>query len=802
MNRTVLAFIASLTLLPLTASAQGAAGAGVSAPGGAATGGAAPAGPAAPALQGPLIQTPTSPGGDAAQRPTIRNEPAGPAAGAPRGEQGDRPDLKAPVAAPATADVNQRNEFQDFVSQSVGRALPLFGYDLFTGVPTTFAPVDRVPVTPGYVIGPGDEIVLRVWGQVDIDYRAVVDRNGAINIPRVGTFNVAGLRYQDLEGHLKTSIGRIFRNFELNVTLGALRSIQVFVVGNARRPGSYTVSSLSTLVNTLFASGGPSVSGSMRNIQLKRSDKVVTEFDLYDLLLKGDKSKDVPLLSGDVIYIPPIGRLVAISGSVNLPAIYETKGRTTLEDLIALSGGLTTTAAGQKVSVERIFERKVRKVDEFSLDQGGLARELTDGDLIRVFAISAKFDNAVTLRGNVAAPARYPWREGLRIKDVIPGKEALIVADYWIKRNLAVGSVIGIPGGDPRTLPGGDPRTLPGGVAEQSRFRNEVKRLLPEINWDYAVVERLNSNDLTPMLIPFNLGKAVLEGDPAQNVVLLPGDVITVFSQDDIQVPIARRTKFVRVEGEFRVSGLYQAQPGETLRQLVTRVGGATPDAYFFGAEFTRERTRIEQQKQLDTMLDRMTQDLERNSAAKVRGALTPEDAANVTTQAASQRALIERLRALKATGRIVLEIPPGTNSVGDLPDIVLDDNDRIFVPSRPSTVNVLGAVYSQGSFAYRPERRLEEYLRLAGGPTRDAEEASIYLLRADGSVISNRQSGWLSGGWLSGGFSGTKLMPDDTIVVPELFERFSWTKELKDWTQIFSQFGIGIAAIKVLKGF
>ena len=761
--------------------AQVSTGTGASGSGRAITGGA---GPTAPTPQGPSVQSPTTPGADAGQRPTLRNEPAGPAAGAPRGEQEQaaRAELKGQAAAPATADVNQRNEFQDFVTQSVGRTLPLFGYDLFGGVPSTFAPVDHVPVTPGYMIGPGDEIVLRGWGQIDIDYRAVVDRNGAINIPKVGTFTVAGLRYQDLEGHLKTSIGRIFRNFELNVTLGALRSIQVFVVGNARRPGSYTVSSLSTLVNTLFASGGPSVSGSMRHIQLKRNDKVVTEFDMYDLLLKGDKSKDVALLSGDVVYIPPIGQLVAIAGSVNLPAIYEAKGKTTLDDLIAYAGGLTTTAAGQKVSLERIFERKVRKVDEFALDQGGLARELRDGDLIRVFALSAKFDNAITLRGNVAAPARYPWREGLRIKDVIPGKDALIVADYWIKRNLAVGNA---------------PATGPGGVG----LRTDVKRVLPEINWDYAVVERLNPDDLTTTLIPFNLGKAMLGEDPGQNLVLRPGDVITIFSQDDIQVPVARRTKYVRVEGEFRVAGLYQTQPGETLRQLVARVGGVTSDAYFFGAEFTRERTRAEQQKQLDAMLDRMTQELERNSATRIRGALTTEAATNEEAQAKTQHALIERLRALKATGRIVLEIPPGTSSVGELPDIVLDDNDRIFVPSRPSTVNVLGSVYNQGSFSYRPERRLEEYLRLAGGPTRDADESSIYLLRADGSVISNRQSGWLSGGWLSGGFSGTRLMPDDTIVVPERFERFSWTKELKDWTQIFSQFGIGVAAIRVLKG-
>ena len=202
----------------------------------------------------------------------------------------------------------QRTEFQEFVAQSVGRYLPLFGYNLFEGVPTTFAPVDNVPVTPDYVVGPGDELLIRAWGQVDIDYRAVVDRNGMINIPRVGNVTVAGIRYQDLSGYLRNAIGRIFRNFELLVTLGQLRSIQIFVVGQAQRPGSYTVSSLSTLVNAVFASGRPLARGSMRRIQLKRGDKMVTEFDLYDLLLRGDKSKDAQLLPGDVIYIPPVGR--------------------------------------------------------------------------------------------------------------------------------------------------------------------------------------------------------------------------------------------------------------------------------------------------------------------------------------------------------------------------------------------------------------------------------------------------------------------------------------------------------------
>ena len=305
--------------------------------------------------------------------PSITNVPPGGAPGVRQPQQGVpgavQPrfgiDDRQPFARPGPPP--QRNKFQDFVAISLGRDLPMFGYELFADVPSTFAPVDRVPVTPDYVVGPGDELLIRAWGQVDIDYRATVDRNGAINIPRVGNITVSGIRYQDLGGYLKNAIGRVFRNFELNVTLGELRSIQVFVVGQARRPGNYTVSSLSTLVNALFASGGPSESGSMRRIQLKRGAKVVTEFDLYDLLLKGDKSKDARLLPGDVIYIPPIGPLAAVAGGVNVPAIYELRDGATLGGLLDAAGGLATTAAGQRVTVERIRDRQAREVDEFVL---------------------------------------------------------------------------------------------------------------------------------------------------------------------------------------------------------------------------------------------------------------------------------------------------------------------------------------------------------------------------------------------------------------------------------------------------
>ena len=199
------------------------------------------------------------------------------------------------------------SEFEEFVASSVGRRLPIYGHSLFDRVPTTFAPLERVPVTDDYEIGPGDEILIRAWGQIDLNGKLVVDRGGQVFLPKVGALSVAGLKYQQLPGYFRTAIGRVFRNFDLTVSMGQLRSIQVFVVGQARRPGSYTVSSLCTLVNALFASGGPSAAGSMRHIQLKRENRVVTEFDFYDLLLQGDKSKDARLLPGDVIYIPPIG---------------------------------------------------------------------------------------------------------------------------------------------------------------------------------------------------------------------------------------------------------------------------------------------------------------------------------------------------------------------------------------------------------------------------------------------------------------------------------------------------------------
>jgi polysaccharide export outer membrane protein len=731
-------------------------------------------------------------------------------------------------------------EFQYFVAGTLGYPLQIFGHDLFHNMPSTFAPLDRVPVTPDYLIGPGDELVIHAWGQIDLNFRATVDRTGSIYIPKVGAISVAGVRYDQLDEHLRAAISRVFKNFNITATLGRLRSIQVFMVGQVRRPGSYTISSLSTLVNALFASGGVSKRGSMRNIVLKRQGKEITRFDLYDLIARGDKSKDVQLLPGDVIYVPPVGNLVALAGSVNVPGIFELKDHETLDDVLAYAGGLTTTANGQKVFVDRIDEHNNRKTAEFSLDATGLKTPLRDGDIVRFLHISPRFDNAITLRGNVAVPGRYPWHQGMRVKDLIPNREFLITETFWNRQNVLginqnsttfespeqqsavqaaqqqqaaaqqqqAAAQAGRP--NPPTPPPPPPQAPQTPVVPNSQqpdttglsraeaqrvteeaLKNQVRRSAAEINWEYAVIQRMNPDDLTTHLLPFNLGKAIA-GDEQQNLVLEPGDIVTIFSQADMQVPIGQQSKFVRLEGEFHSAGVYQVQPGETLRHLIARVGGLTPQAYLYGAEFTRESVREDQQERLDQYVNELDKSIEQGASGQ-RG-LSPDEALAEHQAVEGQRRLVEKLRQLRATGRIVLQLKPDS-SLSELPDLILEDGDRFLVPFRPATVNVIGAVYNTNSFIYKPGQTFGDYLRLSGGATKNGDKGRSFIIRADGTTVSKYGHSSL----FFNNFDSTRLMAGDTIVVPEKLDKGVVLRGFKDWTTIISQFVLGAAAAKVL---
>jgi polysaccharide export outer membrane protein len=762
------------------------------------------------------------------------------------------------AASPVRFRPEPLTEFQKFVAADTGKVLPIFGGMLFRDVPATFAPLDRVPVPENYVVGPGDELMLRAWGSIAFYLRVTVDRSGSIYIPHVGQVQVAGIKFSELRNYLEGQIATTFKKFDLSVEMGQLRAIQIFVVGRNRRPGSYTVSSLSSLVDALFVSGGPSSTGSMRRIEVKRGSSVVTELDLYDFLLNGNKSKDIPLFPGDVIYVRPAGPRVALTGSVSQPAIFEIRNGETVGDVLAMAGGLTSLATLESGELERIDSRGERHVIEVHFDEAGLKMLLADGDILRVLSIVPRFDNAVTLRGNVANPGRYAWHAGMRITDLIPNKNALLTRSYWKRKNSLVFTRLdgqaqaqapdnsgGGAAADKAQVGNSSPE-LPqdddegnsataasmaqpedknqapspnepssgsaangssangvGSIASQAgapsaRFpvSNRVEQRVPEIDWDYAVVERLNTNDLATSLKPFNLGRAVLEKDEKDNLELQPGDIVTIFSQADIHVPQERQTTFVRLEGEFHAAGIYSVQPGETLRELVERAGGLTGQAYLFGSSFTRESTRLQQQAQLDEYSTDLERDIERAASTRSNSAVSVQEAATSQASLESQRALAAKLRLMRASGRIVLDIAPDSTGMSNIPDLPLEDGDSFVVPSRPANVKVVGAVYDQNAFIFEAPRRAEDYLQLAGGIARSGDSRHAFIIRADGSVVSRKSKTARS----RGGLEKLSMNPGDTVVVPEIIDKTTLLRGLTDWSAVFGQFGLGAAAINVLR--
>jgi protein involved in polysaccharide export with SLBB domain len=733
--------------------------------------------------------------------------------GATNDRQGNERQQPGEVQPPARMPAFRKTEFEKFVGASLGQDLPLFGHQFFADAPSTFAPVDRVPVRSDYIIGPGDELLIRAWGKIDLDARVVVDRTGQIYLPRVGSISVSGVRYDQLSGSLHSAVGKFFKDFDLSVAMGQLRSIQVFVLGYARRPGTYTVSSLSTLMNAVFASGGPAANGSMRHVQLKRNNAVVTDLDFYDVILQGDKGADAPLQSGDVIYIPHVGPLVAVAGSVNGPAIYELRQQTTLADAVEIAGGLTTVAEIKRVALERINERADRRFEEFVLDADGLKRQLKDGDIVRIFPISPKIGNAVTLRGNVAQPGRYLWRDGMKVADLIPTRDALITREYWNRQNVIVpGEASKNPFATREDLRKGDQKQdREDAAAEKSGedqavtnaaqdvesdedLRVGIKHRGAEINWQYAVIERLNEKDLTTQLIPFNLGNAIDQPSSADNQTLAAGDIVTIFSQEDVPVATENRTTFVQIEGEVKAPGVYRMEPGETLRDAVNKAGGLGSHAYLFASELLRESTRKKREVRLQQMIQRMQRELTARGGSVLGN--SPEEEQQERQRIQQQQALLARLEQLKPTGRIVLELKPMDDTIDAVPAMALEDGDRFFVPAKDDTVQVLGAVYNENSFRFRPGKPLSDYLNHAGGTTREGDKGRLFVIRADGSVVSRQQYNNI---W-SSRFNGMDVMPGDAIVVPERFRTTTFMRELKDWSQVFAQFALGAAAIKVLR--
>lgn len=621
------------------------------------------------------------------------------------------------------------------------QVLRQFGYGLFKGQ-TKFEPTDLMPVGPDYLLGPGDELKINIWGKLNSSLTVIIDRDGKVNLGEFGTLHLAGLTFAEAKNYLERELGRYYKTSEvrMNVSLGALSSMRVFVVGKAEAPGSYTVSSMSTLLNALIAAGGPAKSGSLRDIRVNRNGKTIAAFDLYDLFLSGDKSGDIRLMPDDVVFIPPVGPLIAVAGYVRSPGIYEMKGETTASEVIRLAGGESELAFSGRLRIDRISEEGKIISLESRLDDPQKDSVLRPGDIMTVF-------NAL------------PEKKLARISGAV-GRDG----SYGVNDGLTVSGLIGLAGG-----------------------------LKPYAYSKDAELTRVTPTPQGPetMKLIIDLEKA-LKGDPAHDLMLKADDYLFIRA-----VPEWQLYRTVAVKGEVRFPGTYTIEKGETVHSLITRAGGFTDKAYLKGAFFTRSSVRYQQQQQLDEYASRLEYDLLSTSSEAIESALNPQSAEQLKIATEQKKALLAKIKSAKATGRVPLDIEPFEEFKGSSHDIALEDGDELHIPETPGQVQVIGSVYNQSAFVYTPDTTVAEYLRKAGGFSANADDDEIYILKVDGTAISKRNdTGWRmtwgkDGAGIVTGFNAKKLDAGDTIVVPEKFEKVVWLREVKDITQILYQIAV-----------
>lgn len=711
-----------------------------------------------------------------------------------------------------TRSENKVSDYDPFVSNvyiRTGLNLKKYGSNLFQ-MPDSFAPDQNIPVPSNYVVGPGDSLKIQSWGAVDGETNAKVSSNGTIFIPKLGEIPVTGVRSGELDGYLKKRLGKIYRNFDVAANVNKVRSIQVTVAGMANQPGTYTLSSLSTLSNAIMAVGGPSGQGSMRDIELKRHGVVVDHFDLYDLLIRGNNAHDVQVLAGDVIVFKPLGNEVALYDGVKRPAIYETKSGETVRDLIAFAGGYSNDAKTDKIVIETIGSDKAISVNSYATSQA-LNFNLSDGEIIHFFRTTNKYENSVAVIGNVVDPTRAGFREGMTVRDLIPNKEALLTRGYY---NSFAYNTYGRDNaltqkGVQKTTGKAQDDGLSIGTGLQSKSDSSKSGAefvtgqnlfvagpvyLPEadINWNYALIIRVNPDDYSTHIIPFNLKKAIA-GDSANNIKLKPGDIINVLSAKEVRVSQLTKPIHVFVDGEVNSPGVYELRAGQTLKDVIESAGGVSAKAYVFGLELNRTSVKKQQTAALNQMLDQAQQSILAQSTSVSN--VTSSDQAMMQQMAVQQQiAFINKMREVKPTGRVVLNLQSGTARINDLPDFRLENGDTVYIPPMPDTVNVIGQVYNPATFIYKPDYSVSKYINLAGTENQYADTSVEYVLRADGTLYSKQQAGWF------GSFAGRTLNPGDVIIVPQQAQIGGTMQNLLNWTQVLSNFGTAAAAITVFK--
>jgi protein involved in polysaccharide export with SLBB domain len=733
------------------------------------------------------------------------------------------------------------------IVESEKSGLRAFGYDLFDRAPSTFAPMTDVPVPSDYVMGPGDRLTVQLYGSQNRALQLLVNRDGTLNFPELGPISVVGKSFEVAREEIESRIAKQMIGTQASVSLAATRGIQVFVLGEAKNPGSYTVSGLSTVTSALYAAGGVAATGSLRDIQLKRQGAVVRRLDLYDLLLRGDTSNDTKILPGDVIFIPPLGPVASIDGEVRRPAIYELKGGVSVAGLVGLAGGLMSEADGERLSVVRVGEDSRRVAINAALsDQNSASLKLRNGDLVTVARLRPTLDSGVVIEGHVFRPATVAWRDGLRLSEVIrsvdelkPGADlgyVLIRRELPPDRRVAVisadlAAALRQPGSaadvqlaarDRITvfnIEGGRDAVLKPLIAElrrQSRVDQptEVVSIGGQVKapGEYPLEPAMRVSDLLraggwlsdaafglkaeltrftstaeereSSLLDIDLA-AVLRGEAAADITLQPFDALIIK-----ELPEWSKQEFITLRGEVRFPGRYPIRRGETLRSVIERAGGLSSIAFTRGAVFSRQELKQREAEQIAKLSERLKSDL---AALAVQSGQVKEgqDAAQ---GAMTAQGLLSQLQSTTAIGRLVIDVDRlVAGRIGSSADIVLRDGDELFIPKIRQEVTIIGEVQNSISLLHRAGLKRDDYIDLSGGFTRRADQSRAYVVRADGSVVAGASGGWLRGG------RNVDIQPGDTIVVPLDTERLPPLPLWQAVTTIVYNAAVALAAIRTL---
>ncbi|OGF46214.1 MAG: hypothetical protein A2452_13410 [Candidatus Firestonebacteria bacterium RIFOXYC2_FULL_39_67] len=717
----------------------------------------------------------------------------------------------------------EAGEVKEADTEKEKKFLKQFGYNIFKAASTTFAPTDNVPVGPDYIVGPGDNFVVYVWGKlVQETFSLTVDRDGKISLPKAGAVFLWGMKFGEAEKLIKDALSQNYANFSINVTMGKLRTIRIFVLGEVKKPGGYTISSLSTLFHSLYEAGGPTKVGSLRKVKLIRDNKVVSTIDLYDFLLVGEKGLDVKLQSNDTVFVPSIGAVAGVTGNIKKPGIYELAGETKLSALMKMVGGVTPSGYVSRIQIERTINGERKAVLDVELKTGDALKDgkdiiVNDGDLITVFPINKLKYNYVTLYGNVGRPAEYELTPGLKVKELIEKAGGILPGTYLNRaeisryKNDKAREIVAF---DPDKLLKGDVKEnqalkewdevtvysqseilpvqyveISGAVNKEGRFELAEKMKVSDLIFKAKGLKKTASMDSAelfkivfgkqPEIKKINLKKLLVEGVFDEDYILEAGDHLFIREETSWT-----KKKKITLSGEVKFPGVYVADSNEKLSSVLERAGGYSEKASPKSAVFTRESVKTIQQKTMLKYMQRLQQEVAAEGAKLAATGQTDADTKKAAETVKRKEDLVKVLGSIDVPGRLIIKLEDLKAFKDSKDDIIIEDGDSLYIPQIPSTVNVIGSVYNPTSIVYEPERNIHFYLDRVGGTTKDADRGDVYIVRASGEVDKN--NAW-----------GKNIERGDTIIVPaELKTETNWLKVLTDTSTIFFNAAVGVSAI------